>query len=710
MNKYILIILLTFFGFFLSSVNAQHSFETDSVNLRIIKPTSTDVPNYSGDGLHQTIKEKVDHPIRVQVLDQHNHPVPNIIVHFSFIKGPVKQKGTLLEVDTVRTNNEGIAENFITLGSKSGVYEFSARIFEAGPKSDIVYFRLFGRDGKWVFFLIIGLIGGLALFLFGMEMMSEGMKKSAGSNLRSILSTLTNNRFIAVGVGTFVTMIIQSSSATTVMLVSFVQAGLMTFGQSLGIILGADIGTTITAQLIAFKLTDYALLMIGVGFLIFFLGKSQKYKNIGETILGFGMLFFGMKIMSDAMYPLRTFDPFIDMLMTLENPLLGLLVGTIFTALIQSSSAFTGIIIILGTQGLITLEAGIPLLFGANIGTSITAFLASINASREAKRVAIAHTMFKVVGVLLFIWWIPTFAEIVRWISPKGAASMTGMEHLADVVPRQIANAHTIFNVSLTIIVLPFTEMAARWIIKIFPDIEGEEEESPFKVKFLDEGLVDTPALALNLAKVEILRIGKKITNMVEKIIKPFISVDFETTEEIDFNEKEVNFISAKVTHYLTKISQQDLEEERVNEVFQMMHVASELEQIGDIVSKDLKRLAQKKMDLDCDFSEQGKSEIIDYHTKTMKQIGRALNVFKDVNLEQAKKVEKKYKQYRLMEMDLRRIHYTRLQQDIPETVASSEIHVSLIDFLKRISSHATNVARALLTNDGLGKEDNVKQ
>ncbi len=710
MNKYILIILLTFFGFFLSTVSAQHSFETDSVNLRIIKPTSTDAPNYSGDGLHQTIKEKDDHPIRVQVLDQHNHPVPNIIVHFSFIKGPVKQKGTLLEVDTIRTNNEGIAENFITLGSKSGVYEFSARIFEAGPKSDIVYFRLFGRDGKWVFFLIIGLIGGLALFLFGMEMMSEGMKKSAGSNLRSILSTLTNNRFIAVGVGTFVTMIIQSSSATTVMLVSFVQAGLMTFGQSLGIILGADIGTTITAQLIAFKLTDYALLMIGVGFLIFFLGKSQKYKNIGETILGFGMLFFGMKIMSDAMYPLRTFDPFIDMLMTLENPLLGLLVGTIFTALIQSSSAFTGIIIILGTQGLITLDAGIPLLFGANIGTSITAFLASINASREAKRVAIAHTMFKVVGVLLFIWWIPTFAEIVRWISPKGAASMTGMEHLADVVPRQIANAHTIFNVSLTIIVLPFTEMAARWIIKIFPDIEGEEEESPFKVKFLDEGLVDTPALALNLAKVEILRIGKKITNMVEKIIKPFISVDFETTEEIDFNEQEVNFISAKVTHYLTKISQQDLEEERVNEVFQMMHVTSELEQIGDIVSKDLKRLAQKKMDLDCDFSEQGKSEIIDYHTKTMKQIGRAINVFKDVNLEQAKKVEKKYKQYRLMEMDLRRIHYTRLQQDIPETVASSEIHVSLIDFLKRISSHATNVARALLTNDGLGKEDNVKQ
>ncbi|KAA3611147.1 MAG: Na/Pi cotransporter family protein [Calditrichaeota bacterium] len=708
MSKYFLTILV-FISFPFHSIYGQQYSDGDSTFLRIVKPTSVDQPNFSGDGRHQTINEKTKQPIRVQVLDSKNTPVSNVSVHFLFIKGPAKQKGALLETEVIQTDEKGIAENYITLGNKSGIYEFSARIYNAAPNNDIVYFRIHGRESKWVFFLVIGLLGGLALFLFGMEMMSEGMKKSAGSNLRSILSTLTNNRFIAVGVGTFVTMIIQSSSATTVMLVSFVQAQLMTFGQSLGIILGADIGTTITAQLIAFKLTDYALLMIGVGFLIFFFGKSQKYKNIGETILGFGMLFFGMKIMSDAMYPLRTYIPFIDLLLTLENPLLGLLVGTVFTALIQSSSAFTGIIIILGTQGLITLEAGIPLLFGANIGTSITAFLASINTSREAKRVAIAHTLFKAVGVLLFIWWIPSFAELIRWISPKGTASITGMEHLAEVVPRQIANAHTVFNVSLTFVMLPFTNIAANWICKIFPDLEDEEEESPFKVKFLDEGLIDTPALALNLAKVEILRLGKKVSSMVEKIIKPFIKPDFETLEEVDFNEQEVNFISSKVTRYLTKISQQDLEEERVNEVFQMMHAASDLEQIGDIVSKDLKRLAQKKMDLNCDFSEQGKSEVIDFHTKTMKQISRTLNVFKDVNLEQAKKVEKKYKQYRLMEMDLRRIHYTRLQQDVPETVASSEIHVTLIDLLKRISSHATNVARTLLNTDLVGKNEKNK-
>jgi len=261
---------------------------------------------------------------------------------------------------------------------------------------------------SWAF-LVIGLVGGLALFLYGMEKMSEGLKKSAGNKMRSILAALTKNRVIGLLVGVFVTMVIQSSSATTVMLVSFVQAELMSFAQSLGVILGADIGTTITAQLIAFKLTDYALLMIAVGFGLRMFAKQDNIRHIGDVILGFGILFFGMKLMSDAMKPLRSYPGFINLMQGLENPLLGLLVGTVFTALIQSSSAFTGVLIVLAQQNLITLEAGIPMLFGANIGTCITAGLASIGMSREAKRVALAHVLFKIAGVLLFIFWIPSF-------------------------------------------------------------------------------------------------------------------------------------------------------------------------------------------------------------------------------------------------------------------------------------------------------------
>jgi len=703
---FVLVIILTSAGF----SNPQTDTTSKILNLALVKPLAENGENNSADGLHFTIEEKTDIPLMVQVIQNDSIPVANYPVYFDIVSFPSKSKGTKIETVNTITNENGIAETFVFLGSKQGVYEFSARIFDSTPRNDIIYFTLHGRESNWVLFLLIGLIGGLAIFLFGMEMMSEGMKKTAGTKLRSILSSITNNRLVAVGVGTFVTMVIQSSSATTVMLVSFVQAQLMTFSQSLGIILGADIGTTITAQLIAFKLTDYALLMVGAGFGLIFLMKSQKYKSIGETILGFGLLFFGMHIMSEAMYPLRTYTPFIQLLLELENPILGLLIGTIFTALIQSSSAFTGIIIVLATQGLLTLEAGIPLLFGANIGTSITAALASLNTSREAKRVALAHTLFKVFGVALFVWWIPTFAELIRWISPSGPTELTGTAYLAEVVPRQVANAHTVFNVALTMLVLPFTNIAAKWIIRILPDLPEKEEDLPYKTKFLDESLITTPALALNLAKVEVLRIGKKTKEMVSKIIHPFFKDKYGILNQLDTLEDEINYLVSKTNNYLTKISQQKIDQEEVDNVFQMMHTVTELEQIADIVVRNIAPMARKRLDLNCRFSAEGESEILDYHSRTVKQLTRALDVFKDVNLEEAVRLEKKYKKHRLREMGLRRTHFQRLQQDIPETIGSSEIHVDLIEALKRISSHATNIARILIEWENARIEEGIVQ
>jgi len=302
-----------------------------------------------------------------------------------------------------------------------------------------------GQAGKQPFswwYLVMGLLGGLAFFLYGMEKMSDGMKKSTGNQLRATLAALTRNRIVALFAGAFVTMVIQSSSATTVMLVSFAQAGLMSFAQSLGVILGGGIGTTITAQLIAFKATDYALLMIAIGFGLRMFSKNDSVRNVGEVILGFGILFYGMKLMSDAMKPLRTYPELIELMKNLETPVLGLIAGTIFTALVQSSSASTGVVIVLAQQGVITLEAGIPIIFGANIGTCVTAGLASIGLSREAKRVALAHVLFKVAGVIIFVFWIPHFADLIRSVT----------SYMGGGVARQIANAHTIFNVSLAIL------------------------------------------------------------------------------------------------------------------------------------------------------------------------------------------------------------------------------------------------------------------
>ena len=362
-------------------------------------------------------------------------------------------------------------------------------------------------------FMFIGLAGGLALFLYGMNKMSAGMKHTAGNQMRSILASLTKNRVIALSVGAFVTMVIQSSSATTVMLVSFVQSGLMTFVQSLGVILGADIGTTITAQLIAFKLTDYALLMVAVGFALPMVSKTDNAKNIGEVILGFGILFFGMKLMSDAMEPLRTHPGFMEMMKGLENPFAGLVVGTIFTAIVQSSSASTGVVIVLAQQNLISLEAGIAVIFGANIGTCVTAGLACIGASREAKRVALSHVLFKIAGVLLFIFWIPQFAELIQTIS----------EQFGSQTARQIANAHTLFNVSMALCFLPFTNVFGTLILKILPDKKIDIGIIP-ATWHLDEGMIETPAIAIDLARTEISRVAKLLGRMMRAIIIPFMS------------------------------------------------------------------------------------------------------------------------------------------------------------------------------------------
>lgn len=694
---FLLLICIETSALFANEIDSVKAAFIDSSKISIQNVYQNGNNNFATEVFYATVNEKVTKPLKVRVLYDSQKPVENFPVVFKIVSTPSKSQNTYFETDTALTDKNGYAENYVILGSVDGDYEFSARINLKTKKNDIVYFKAIARKSNWVFFLISGLVGGLALFLLGMNMMSEGMKKTAGAKLRVILETLTQNRLIAVAVGTFITVVVQSSSATTVMLVSFVQAQLMTFAQTLGIILGAGIGTTITTQLIAFKLTEYSLIVIGFGFAVYFLSNSKKFKSIGELILGFGILFYGMYVMSEAMYPLRTYQPFIDIVTNLENPFLGIIVGTIFTALIQSSAAFAGIIIILGTQGLISLEAAIPLILGANIGTSITAILASINSGREAKKVAFAHTSFKVIGVLLFVWWIPQFANFIRSISPEASSSLIGISYLAEVLPRQIANAHTVFNIVLTFALLPFTKFAARFIEWVLPHVPDNEKESIYKTKYLEESLISTPTLALNLTKAEIIRVANKVQKMVEQILIPFFNNNSEVIDKILEIETEVNYLNIKTVQYLTMISQQSLQEEQADEVFQMMYCITELEQIGDVVSKRLVPLANKRMDLNLSFSEEGKQEIEDYHLRSMKQISRAIDVLKDVNLQEAKRMEKKYKKYRLMEMDLRRTHFDRLKDKMPKTIETSQMHLELIDLLKRISSNATNIARIFL-------------
>lgn len=638
-------------------------------------------PANSGNNQYQRVKKPLDLPIRVRVTDASGRSVAKDTVIFQLLSEPVDSSGFIIETATAVTDSTGIAQSGIRLGSEPGIYQVSAGI-ENGGNRDLLVFTMHARRAQWVFFLVFGMLGGLALFLVGMDMMSEGMKKSAGDRLRTILGSLTRNRLLGVGLGTFVTMIIQSSSATSVMLVGFVNSKLVKFRRTIGIILGANIGTTITAQLIAFKLTDYALLIIVVGFLLLYFSKKQGVKYVGQAILGFGILFFGMHIMSEAMHPLRSYTPFIIMLQGLEKLVPGILVGIVFTALLQSSSAFIGITIVLASQGLITLEAAIPLLLGSNIGTAITAFLASINATREAKKVAIANAIINIFGMLLFVLWVPQFALIV--------------ESISDTVARQIANAHTLFNLTVAAVLLPFTGVVARLTDRLLPEKEAGEEEL-MKTQFLDDNLLTTPVLALNLAKKEAQRIGSVIQDMLTEIIVPFLVKQEHLLPEIREKEKQVDYLVDAVNNYLVNLSRRSTDPKSTGEAFQIMYTIKELEEISDIIGNLLVTRAEDWIATDVEFSDQGKKELAEYHTLTQKQLSRALNVFREVNLEKAREMKEKHAKYRAIASEMEKHHYERLRRPDRKLEISGDTHMELMTRFRTISHHATNIARILL-------------
>ena len=530
-----------------------------------------------------------------------------------------------------------------------------------------------------IFLIATGLLGGMGMFLYGMEMMSDGMKMTAGNSMRMILEKLTSNKFLSVFVGAFVTMVIQSSSATTVMLVSFVNSGLLNFSQALGVILGSNIGSTVTAQIVAFKVTDYALILIAAGSLMSLFSKKETVKNLGYVILGFGLLFYGMKVMSDTMKPLRSDPTFNTILTSFENPFLGILAGAIFTALVQSSSATTGIVITLASGGSITLEAGIPLIFGANIGTCVTAMLAGLNASRDAKRVAIGHVTFNVLGVLLFCFWIPTFSEMVAQTSSN--------------IPRQIANAHTFFNIFASIIFIPFTGYIAKTIIRYFPDKTEQRDIEKPAVLHLDEKLLNQPEAAINSAQAEISGVVGLMERVVGTLVRPFFNdqeqADIENSEldlKTGLNQRleKITFLNEKISEYLLITSRGDLNSDQSREVFSLLSTVNYLQSMNNIVNLRFERLLDNKKNADGNFSQEGQDEISDYHTKLVKQVKRLNKFFTKFDRAKAEKIMTKGQQYKDIEEKYRLEHFQRVSGDIAESVATHQLHMDIMDMLKQ--------------------------
>lgn len=549
----------------------------------------------------------------------------------------------------------------------------------------------------------MNLIGGLALFLFGMEQMASSLKAVAGERMKGILAKLTANRFMGAITGAFVTAIIQSSSVTTVLVVGFISAGLMSMAQSVGIIMGANIGTTITAQIVAFKVTKAALLMIGVGFGMSFMSKQERTQHYGTMLMGLGLVFFGMSVMSDGMKPLRTFQPFLDLMIQMENPLVGILVAAAFTGLIQSSSATTGIVIVMASQGFITLPAGIALAFGANVGTCVTALLASIGKPREAVRAAVVHIGFNIGGVLIWVFFIDDLAAFVTSFSPTHP-ELVGADRLGAETPRQIANAHTIFNIANTLIFIGFTTQIARLVERIIPDKPLEEQGLAVRAKYLSAELLTTPSLALDRVRLEVLHMGEKVQYMLDNIMPAILSGNGELLSEIKEHDEEVDLLYEQIIEYMGKISKKSLSDNDMQEFLLLMSAVSDLENIGDIIETNLVDRGFERIDEGISISEPTREVLTSFHRVVRRAFEVAVQAVSQSSLEAAQAVIAMKQEIDDLADSAASHQANRLVAEEPNRIPAYTIEMDITEKLKRIYYYAESMAETV-ANDATSLE-----
>jgi phosphate:Na+ symporter len=531
--------------------------------------------------------------------------------------------------------------------------------------------------------IIFGIMGGLGLFIYGIWEMSEGLHKAFGGRMRKILHSLTGSPIRGVLVGAGITSIIQSSSATTVLVVGFVNAGLMSLVQALGVIFGANIGTTVTAQIIAFKLTDYALPVIGLGMFVIFIAKKKSHKYIGEFLMGFGILFLGLNILTNVVKPLGQYPWFNNAFVIFsKNPFLGILIGMAATAILQSSSVTTGMILGLAMANLVDLRAAIHLVLGCNIGTCVTALIASIGTNISARRAALGHIVFNVIGVIIFLPFLGSFQNLVS--------------HTAGELPRQIANANTMFKVINTIIFLPFVPIYAKFLTRI---VRGKEEEDMECLpKYLERHLLNTPPIAIEAAIKETVRTLGLTQRMVGAAMNSFLKNDPKPLEKITRSEEAVDSLREAITNYLVELMQRELSQEESRKIPPLIHAINDVERIGDH-AENLRDLAQQRIDDRMPFSDMALEELKRMYEDINRMISCSINALEIKNIDEAKLVLEKECQINTLRDRLKDNHVKRLEQG-QCNVLSGVVFLDTISNLEKIGDHLTNVAQKVM--DGL--------
>ena len=539
----------------------------------------------------------------------------------------------------------------------------------------------------------MGLFGGLALFLFGMEQMGDGLKAAAGERMKDILAGLTRTRVHAAVTGALVTAVIQSSSVTTVLVVGFISAGFMSLTQSVGIIMGANIGSTFTAQIVAFNVTQYALIMVTAGFYMLFAGKQEKTRHYGAMVMGLGLVFYGMGVMGDAMTPLRSYQPFIEILVSMERPFLGLLAGALFTALVQSSAATVGIAIALASEGLLSLTGGLTLALGANIGTCATALLAAIGKPPAAVRASVVHLTFNVVGALIWLPLLSQLADIAVAVSPT-SPGLSGVARAAAEVPRQLANANTIFNVINTALFLPFTGVFARIaerLVKEKPEAHGALIEP----KFLDEAALAAPALALENARRETGRMAEIVQQMLVDVAAAVRDRSTERFEALHRKSQEIAVLQAAIFEYLGTIRTGLLSEDESERIQFLTEAVVIFESLASVVAKDFAEIVRQAGDQQP--SERTGEMLRGLYESVLEALDLCVRAVRDEDGDAADRAVAMNETIERQALALLARQADRLRPGDPDYLQLARTQMSIVDKLGRIYDLCARVARAAI-------------
>lgn len=549
--------------------------------------------------------------------------------------------------------------------------------------------------------IVFGLLGGLAVFIYGMNLMSESLQKAAGEKMKSILALLTKNRIMGVIAGALVTAVLQSSSATTVMAIGFVSAGLMSLPQAISIIFGANIGTTMTAQIIAFKITDYIYAFIFIGFILTFVCKSERIKSIGQTIFAFGLLFLGIETMGDVMKPLASSPVFTDLIGKVSGiPVLGLLLGTAMTLVVQSSSATIAVLQNFAAQpgadgvtSILGLVGAIPILLGDNIGTTITALLASLGQSRDAKRTAIAHTIFNLSGSLVFIWFVKPYAALIQAISPKGPE--------VEVISRQIANAHTLFNLTMTVVWVCLLGLMVKIVMWLIPDAK-DAKVNPLQPAFLDKKVIGQPTVALKLVAKEVLHCSGMVKNMLKDLAGLSKSEDPALVGKIKEQGQTLHSLMEAINDYLAELfSAGVLTELQATQTAKLMHVCGDVERMGELAT-DLTDVIAGKIELKYSFSEEAMEDLRKSLNQISKMYGDAMRALEQGEPEEPEKLIRRREKVMDLDINMRKAHMDRVNKGKCKAKLSAPF-TRLLHCVDRMGNSCVNLADMAMEHMNFG-------